>query len=68
MYRWVVERFSCPASSWMALAGAPRIAKREQKVCRRTWSARVTVSPSRFCAFAIQRETAARAAGCPLSQ
>lgn len=31
----------------MALAGAPRIESREQKVCRRTWSARVTDSSDR---------------------
>jgi hypothetical protein len=32
MYRCVVERLVCPASSLMAKAGAPAIARREQKV------------------------------------
>jgi hypothetical protein len=32
------------------LAGPPRIARYEQKVCRRPWSAPlVTPSPARFC-------------------
>src|SRR5262245_55557115 len=35
MYRSVVPRSSCPASSWIARAGAPRIASWEQNVCRR---------------------------------
>jgi integrase/recombinase XerD len=34
MYRWVVVRSLCPASSWIARAGAPRIARCEQNVCR----------------------------------
>jgi hypothetical protein len=36
MYRCVVVRFSCPASSCIARAGAPRIARCEQNVCRST--------------------------------
>jgi hypothetical protein len=35
MYRCVTPSSECPASSWMAHAGAPRIAKCEQNVCRR---------------------------------
>jgi len=33
MYRCVVFKSSCPARSWIALAGAPRIARCEQNVC-----------------------------------
>jgi hypothetical protein len=29
MYRCVVDRLACPASSWIARAGAPRIAAKE---------------------------------------
>jgi hypothetical protein len=32
--RMVVVRSACPASSWIVLAGAPRMARCEQKVCR----------------------------------
>ena len=35
MYRCVVVRLTCPASSWIAFVVAPRMARREQKVCRR---------------------------------
>jgi hypothetical protein len=38
MYRCVVARSRCPASSWIARAGAPRIARCEQNVWRRTWT------------------------------
>jgi hypothetical protein len=38
MYRCVVVRLTCPASSWIAFAVAPRMASREQKVCRRMCS------------------------------
>ena len=36
MYRIVVAMSECPISSWMALGDAPRWARCEPKVCRRT--------------------------------
>ena len=38
MYRCMVVRLTCPASSWIAFAVAPRIASPEQNVCRRMCS------------------------------
>jgi hypothetical protein len=38
MYIWVVVRSLWPASSWIAFAVAPRIARCEQKVCLSRWT------------------------------
>jgi hypothetical protein len=38
MYLNVVARSLCPASSWMARAGTPRIARCEQNVWRNLWT------------------------------
>jgi hypothetical protein len=46
MYRCVVARSVWPASCWMAVAGAPRVASVEQNVCRRMWIFRDGVSPA----------------------
>ena len=40
MYRCVVARSRCPASSWIARAAAARIARCEQNVWRRRWTAK----------------------------
>jgi len=41
--------------SWMALTGAPRMAKcKQQNVCRSMCTPLVTVSPARACARCIQ--------------
>jgi hypothetical protein len=47
MYRIVIVRLEWPASSWIAFAGAPRIAKCEQNECRNLCIAPKTVRPAR---------------------
>lgn len=42
MYRIVVDKWTCPASSWITFGGAPRIARCEQNVCLRMWKLPVT--------------------------
>ena len=53
------------ASSWIAFAVAPRIARREQKVCRRICSPPVTLRPARRSARRTELARASRSATEP---
>ncbi len=67
MYRCVVLKLTWPASSWIAFAVAPCIAKREQKVCRKMCSRPVTSNPARRFARRIHLANASRSATEPSS-
>ena len=68
MYRSVVRKLVWPASSWMASAGAFRIAKCEQNVCRRMCSGPVTGSPARFWAVLSHVRSVCCESGSPVER
>jgi len=68
MYRSVVRKLVCPASCWMASAGAFRIAKCEQNVCRRMCSGPVTGSPARFWAVLSHVRSVCCESGSPVER
>ena len=61
MYRYVVERSSWPARSWIARAGARRIARCERNVCRSRAPFRIAEVHGEASVWTVTHERNARA-------